>query len=349
MKLQNVLGLSKRTAIVLLILVGGGFIFSVRSILSPFVVGVVGAYFLNHPVTYLQKYRIPRGLSSFLLVFGTISFVVWMIVEAIPFLQGEIAILSKGGKNIIDSLFSWIEPYKHYFPQFQLEQIKQQLGSRVQDIIVASLRSLTHVIGTGFAIANSIAMTIFCAFIMFYITKDFERFSEGFSHLIPLKYLETAKSQGIRINQALSNYAKGQMEVCLLLFCLYTLSLLLVGFPRPFFIGALAGFLAFIPYVGFLFNLLLALTIAYGHSVSCLVIFCIFLVLYILDSYVFTPRLVGKAIGLHPIWILFVLMVGFVWFGLTGVILALPASAILSQFAKQYWIFYKSRINKWIL
>jgi predicted PurR-regulated permease PerM len=114
---------------------------------------------------------------------------------------------------------------------------------------------------------------------------------------------------------------------------LYSVSLSLIGFEEAIFVGLLTGFLAFIPYLGALIGLLLALILGFLHFTGWLhiiLILIIFAIINFVEGNFLTPKLIGKKVGLHPIWIIFSLLAFGTWFGFLGVIIALPFAASMS-------------------
>lgn len=131
----------------------------------------------------------------------------------------------------------------------------------------------------------------------------------------------------------LAQYLRGQLLVMLLLAAYYSIALAIAGFDVALPVGMLTGLLVFIPYVGFGFGLLLAIIAAVlqfdgWHGLAAVAI--VYGAGQFIESFYLTPRLVGERIGLHPLTVIFALLAFGQLFGFVGILLALPASAILS-------------------
>jgi len=148
------------------------------------------------------------------------------------------------------------------------------------------------------------------------------------------------------IDQVLAKFIRGQGLVCLTLSIFYGIGLFLVGMKFGIILGIFAGVISFIPFVGaFLgggFTLILGFT-QFGMSFELLTLLLIFVFGQLFESYYLTPKFVGDAIGLNPIWVLFSLLTGAHLAGFVGVLISLPLAAILGVIMRFY--FFKV-INK---
>jgi predicted PurR-regulated permease PerM len=122
------------------------------------------------------------------------------------------------------------------------------------------------------------------------------------------------------------------MTVGLLLAVIYSVGLTMVGLDFGLLVGILTGLLSFIPYFGMFIGLLTASAISFfqfGDLVSILLVVVVFVLGQIIESVFLTPKLVGGAVGLHSVWVIFSLMAGGALFGFIGVLLAVPFAAII--------------------
>jgi predicted PurR-regulated permease PerM len=118
--------------------------------------------------------------------------------------------------------------------------------------------------------------------------------------------------------------------VCLLLGAIYAVGLTVAGLEFGLVIGLLAGLLSFIPFVGTIFGFVASLGLAvvqFDDWVRIAIVAGIFVVGQVLEGNIFTPRLVGDKVGLHPVWVIFALLAGGALFGFVGILLAVPVAA----------------------
>ena len=143
------------------------------------------------------------------------------------------------------------------------------------------------------------------------------------------------------IDDILSKFLRGQGLVCLVLSIIYSIGLLLIGLKFGVLLGICAGIISFVPYLGPFIGGGLAIVLGFlefGISSQLIFIFAIFIFGQLFESYYLTPKLVGEAIKLNPIWIIFALMTGAYLSGFTGVLIALPIAATLGVVVRHYFL-----------
>jgi predicted PurR-regulated permease PerM len=144
-------------------------------------------------------------------------------------------------------------------------------------------------------------------------------------------------------DEVLSAFFRGQLLVMLSVFIIYGFGLTLVGLKVGFIIGLIGGLFSIVPYLGSIFvvtsSTLYAL-VQFGTLSSLLGVWSVYLIGQTLESWVLTPYFVGHRIGLHPVVIIFAIMAGGALFGFFGILVALPAAAlikVLLRFFKQQY------------
>ena len=158
-----------------------------------------------------------------------------------------------------------------------------------------------------------------------------------FYALLPRDYSHTIREQLNEIDVTLSGFIRGQTNICLLMACYYGILLSLVGINFGLLIGVLSGLVLFIPFVGFLSSFIFTVIVTMlqfpdgGRLIAVLVIFGIGAVL---ENSVLTPRLVGRNVGLHPLWIIFGMLSGAALFGFVGILISVPVTAVIGVLAR---------------
>jgi predicted PurR-regulated permease PerM len=146
------------------------------------------------------------------------------------------------------------------------------------------------------------------------------------------------------MDAAISGFVRGQALVCLILGIFYCTSLILLGLHFALLIGIVAAILSFAPYVGTVVGFLLATGVAVAQFwpdwTTILIVGGIFIVGQLIEGNVLQPYLVGKKIGLHPVWLMFALLAFAYLFGFVGLLVAVPVAAaigVLTRFLlRQY-------------
>ena len=156
---------------------------------------------------------------------------------------------------------------------------------------------------------------------------------------------DTVRQLAREIDAAIAGFVRGQTAVCLILGSFYAVALTLSGLNFGLLIGLISGLITFIPYVGSMTGLILALGVAVAQFwpdySSILMVLGIFLVGQFLEGNLLAPKLVGESVGLHPVWLIFALLAFGYLFGFVGLLVAVPLAAtigVLARFALQRYL-----------
>jgi predicted PurR-regulated permease PerM len=166
----------------------------------------------------------------------------------------------------------------------------------------------------------------------FYLLRDWNKIIEKLRQWVPSAYRSGVTGIARSVDDVLGKFLRGQVIVMLSLSVIYGAGLLLVGIDFAILIAVVSGLLSFVPFLGTATGLLMALlsvlseTATWFHAGQVILVFAIG---QFIEGNYLTPRLVGDKVGLHPVVVIFALAAGAQLFGLTGLLLALPGSAIL--------------------
>ena len=182
------------------------------------------------------------------------------------------------------------------------------------------------------------------AYELFYLLVDWDDMIATIDGWVPREHVETVRALGRDINTAMAGFIRGQGTVCLALGFFYAVALSMAGLKFGLAIGLLAGALTFIPYAGALIGGVLAIGVAlvqfWPELWSIALVGAIFAAGQFLEGNFLSPKLVGKSVGLHPVWLMFALFAFGYAFGFVGLLLAVPmaaAAGVLVRFGlRQY-------------
>jgi predicted PurR-regulated permease PerM len=181
--------------------------------------------------------------------------------------------------------------------------------------------------------------------VVFYLIIQWEDFFKKMSPMIPPRWLGQTKQILSEIDELLSQYLRGQLLVIAVLSIYYSMGLYFLGVTGAIALGLFTGLAIFIPYIGYGVALILALLSALLQAetgVSILAVLALYIVGQTIESFFLTPQLVGEKIGLHPVLVVFALILFGGWFGFFGILLALPMSAIVLVLGRHLMTFYKN-------
>ena len=333
-------------AISLAVLVFALWVFS--PILLPFIAGLVLAYFLDPVADALQRFGLSRLASALLIVIVSLLALVLSLVILAPVVTDQVGRFAGDLPSLIDSLTL---RFNEFAPQWIKDAVARsgadvqgavsQFAGKAAEWILSVLKTL---LSGGLALVNLVSLLVVTPIVAFYLLIDWDDMIATVDGWVPREHVETVRELGREINTAMAGFIRGQGTVCLLLGGFYAVALSLAGLKFGLAIGLLAGALTFIPYAGALIGGVLAIGIAlvqfwpdYG---SIALVVAIFVAGQFLEGNFLSPKLVGRSVGLHPVWLMFALFAFGYAFGFVGLLLAVPlaaAAGVLVRFAlKQY-------------
>lgn len=307
----------------------------IAPILSPFLFAGILAYICLPPVDRLAR-RLPRGLAVaivllfLLLVLGTLALIILPMVEKqfASFLQRLPEYLDWGRSAILP----WIAKNLGVEIHLDLEHAKKMLSESLRTDSDVLRKLLPGISTGGAALVGFFTAVLLVPVVLFYFLRDWHAIMTRIDNLIPRKFHGGTVAIAAEIDRVLGEFLRGQISVMLIMAVYYVIALWIAGLEYALPIGILSGLLVFVPYLGALVGLLLGTLAGFNQfsSVFDLIgVWVAFGVGQLLEGMLVTPWLVGDRIGLHPVAVIFALMVFGHLFGFFGVLLALPASAVL--------------------
>jgi len=319
-----------------------------RPVLFPFLAGLTIAYFLEPAVSALQKHKIRRWFGALIALSGFLFVVVLIVLLLWPMISTQGQVLAYALPEYIavlrEKYLPWVQSWLSRFSPEDVEKIRAAATQSTGDAFGFLGKALQRIVDGSFVLIDVLALSILTPVTAYYVLRDWDKLTRTVDHLIPRRHYDVIRGQLAEINRTLSGFLRGQAIVCVALGAYYSLGLLANGLQYGPTVGIIAGILTIIPYVGTLFgwvtSVLLACVQFEGDWVRIGLVFSVFLIGQFLEGYLLTPRLVGKRVGLHPIWILFALIAGIRLMGFTGALIAVPTAAVigvLTRFGiKQY-------------
>lgn len=316
-------------------------LYALGPVLTPFIAAAILAYALNGGVDYLDQRRvgrlpIPRALAVVLVMLLFLSAVSALVLIVIPVLQIEIPLLLAQIPAFLVRLDKVLTPrLQEMGIRIKLDgsgirgMLTQQFAAGGDEIWTTVLSSAR--IG-GTRVLGWLATLILIPVVLFYLLLDWHNMLRKISGAVPRRWVANTVSMAQEVNVLLAQYLRGQLLVMLVLAAYYSIGLTIAGFDVALPVGILTGLLVFIPYLGFGLGLILALIAAvlqFSDWSGLIAVAVIYGLGQVIEGFFLTPRLVGERIGLNPLAVIFALLAFGQLFGFVGVLLALPASAVL--------------------
>ena len=317
-------------------------------ILLPFLAGFVLAYFLDPIADRLQSWGLSRLMAALLIVIVALFLLVTALVIFVPMLVDQIGRFAGELPALVQSFSIRLNEWA---PAWMKDAVSKsgadiqgsitQFAGNAADWILSVLKTL---LSGGLALVNLVSLLVVTPIVAFYMLVDWDRMIDTIDSWVPRDYVNTVRELGRDVNAAMAGFIRGQGTVCLQLGIFYAAGLSFAGLKFGLAIGLLAGALTFIPYAGAMTGGVLAIGVAlfqfWPDYWSIGVVVAIFAVGQFLEGNFLSPKLVGKSIGLHPVWLMFALFAFGYAFGFVGLLLAVPMAAavgVLVRFGlKQY-------------
>jgi predicted PurR-regulated permease PerM len=308
----------------------------IKSILLPFVVGMLAAYFLDPAVRKLRSWKWSRSTSAAVITITFFTIAAAIFVLLVPLVSHQLSILihdlpayaqgmqSKYGKTV--------EGYLSQLSPDEVDTIRDTMAHFSGTFAQEGSAFATQLVQSGLAFLNIVLLIFITPVVVFYLLRDWDKVVKRFDDLLPRDQEKTIMSQLHEIDRILSGFIRGQTNVCLIMAAYYGVLLPLAQLKFGLVIGLLTGFMLFIPFVGFVtgcaFGMITAL-FQFDSSGHVIAVACIYLVGMVLENSVVVPRLVGDKVELHPLWVIFGMLAGGALFGFVGVLIAVPLTAVM--------------------
>jgi predicted PurR-regulated permease PerM len=323
-----------------------GLLWLLSPILLPFVVGMAIAYLLDPLANRLTKRGMSRLVAALIILGGFVLAFALLLIIVAPLLAKQFASFIDNAPGYVQRLQSLLSDPAHPWLKRIVGDHLVGADKSVGDVMNQAIGYLTAVLASvwakGTALISILSLVVVTPVVAFYLICDWDRMVRSIDRLIPLEQRDTVRSLAREINKTISAYVHGQSGVCLILGSYYAVGLTLAGLSFGLLIGVISGLVSFIPYVGSLTALVLSLAVGVAQFfpdwTRILIIAGIVLFGQFIEGNVLSPKLVGKSVGLHPVWLMFALFAFSYLFGFVGLLLAVPlaaAAGVLTRFALQ--------------
>jgi predicted PurR-regulated permease PerM len=316
-------------------------------ILLPFVAGLAIAYLLTPLTDRLERMGLHRLAAALIIITLVVLVIILAILLIAPILGGQLS-------SFIDNIPGYVTKLRSLVTDPSNPWIQKIVGSgigsdkTISDLLTQGAGYLTTLLKSlwsgGRALISLFSLIVVTPVVAFYLIYDWHRMIRTVDSWVPLHQRETVRALARETDAAIAGFVRGQSAVCLILGSFYAIALTFSGLNFGLLIGLISGLITFIPYVGSMTGLILALGVAvaqfWPQYSSILIVLGIFLVGQFLEGNVLSPKLVGGSVGLHPVWLIFALLAFGYLFGFVGLLVAVPLAAtigVLCRFAlKRY-------------
>ncbi|WP_029066420.1 AI-2E family transporter [Labrenzia sp. DG1229] len=324
------------------LLVSCVFLYIFSGVLLPFVAGMAVAYLLDPVCDRLENLGMSRLWATLTILLSFIFVLALFFVLLLPVLGNQLAAFLENFPDLVRRLQALLA---EYFPA----NLASLAGLSPEDL----QSSMTDLLGQGASFIGKLAQSIWSGgqallsilslfvitpVVAFYLLLDWDRMVERIDSWIPRDHLGEIRDLAKEMDGAVAGFVRGQVSVCVILGFFYAVSLALVGLNFGLLIGMAAGLVSFIPFVGAALGFVLSVGVAlvqfWPDWPWILVVGAVFAVGQFLEGNVLQPKLVGESTGLHPVTLMFALFAFGYLFGFVGMLIAVPAAAMIGVLAR---------------
>jgi hypothetical protein len=318
----------------------------VSSIITPIVVAYIFYYILNPLVNFFSK-KVSRFSASLLAILVGVVTVLIVIIGVVP-------IIVEQTQNLITSLPRYIEIVKGYletysdnaYVQVVVEYVNTNLNvTKISERLVRIATSIAQ--GVVSSISSTASVLVTMPFVLFFLLKDASKFNKFVIGLLPSK-LERSVSETIdEIDEKVGSYIQGQMLVSLCIGIMLFIGYNVIGLHYAFSLATIAAFLSIVPYLGPVIAITPAMLVAASTSwVMVVKMLVVWGVVQFLEGNIVSPNIMGRSMNMHPLTVIFVILIGVNISGVVGAILGIPVYSILKVLIVRLLLSLKERYNK---
>lgn len=303
------------------------------AVLKPFIIAAVISYLLNPIVKAFEKRGIKRIFGVLIVYLIFISMIMLLSFVLVPKLIKEIGVLASNIPQYSTQMQDLLKKFQDGYMNSSLpESFKDVLDENIlmlQSLII----NLLHNIANGIIeIFSQLFNIIIVPVITFYMLKDADYFKNQFILMIPktkrMKLIVLLRD----IDNVFGKYIRGQIIIASFVGIFTTIALVLIDVKYAFVLGIFAGIANIIPYfgpfIGIVPTILFALLDSTGKALYAA---GAFILIQQIESGFLTPKIIGRSVGIHPIYVIMSLIAGGKLFGVIGLIVAVPTLAAIKM------------------
>ncbi|HAA5830601.1 TPA_asm: AI-2E family transporter [Listeria monocytogenes] len=318
-----------------------------KTVAAPIILAGISYYLFNPIIDWLEKHKWKRGWAIALLYLVIIGLLILLFSFVIPAVKDQIVSLFKSFPGYWGQI---TQKFDEFSRSSLFDQIKDKLNTNMSDImktlstkgtsvINSAISSIGSIVGTVTEVVLAIVTT---PLVLFYLLKDGKKLPDFLLKMLPVNGRAHTRQVLGEANHQISSYIRGQIIVSLCIGILLFIGYLIIGLPYALTLAIIAACTSIVPYLGPAIAITPAIIIAIVTSpwllIKLIIVWC---VVQLLEGKFISPQVMGKTLKVHPITILFVILVAGNLFGVLGVIFAVPGYAVLKVIVTHVFIWFK--------
>lgn len=319
----------------------------VKTIVLPILLSGIAFYLLNPIVNFLEKKKIPRIYSIFLIFLLIIGVLIGVIMIVIPLLRTQLLHFFENFPSYIRTIEQELEQNlgKDIIQQFRdatsvnTDELVNSFSQRAMAVLQQTWSGIGGVLS---AVKNVVLAIIMLPFILFYLLKDGRKLPSYMVYFLPTKLRTETLVVLKEANDKISSYIRGQIIVSLCIGVLLYIGYQIIGLDYSLILAIAAACTAIVPFLGPAIAITPAIIVAAVTSpLMLLKMIVVWTVVQLVEGKLISPQIMGKSLSIHPITIIFVILTSGNLFGVVGVVLAVPGYAVIKVFLTHIFKWFK--------
>ncbi len=330
------------------------FVRDTLDILTPFAIAFALSYLFDPLVTKLERKGVARLLSVSVIVVLSLSLFAVALIYSVPRIINELRNLLAFVMEIPPRVAEWLNSEgasifaksKSDAAKIQ-EYLNTEIPLRMEKFTFSLLNGILNFVQTMPSRIGKVIYLILTPFLFFYILKDFTKVKRWIKELLPIETSWVVQEYVDRIDEIIAGFFRGQFIVCTIVGVLTSIVLILMDIDYALLLGILAGALNIVTYVGLAITLFVGMLVGITSPhpfITCAKIFVAIEGVRLIESSILAPRIVGDRVGLHPVWVIFSILIFAHFLGVVGLIIAVPVAATIKIFISAYMHTYRRKI-----
>ncbi|GGA41622.1 AI-2E family transporter [Paenibacillus physcomitrellae] len=319
-----------------------GLVYSfLKAVLAPFLIAIIISYVLNPIVKMLNSRKVPRTMAVLLIYAVFLTSLTVILMNMIPMFIEQLGEL---GEHLPEFTMHTQQIMNKWDNPMLPQGIRMGMNNwfyQAEQRLAAGISGFLDNIGTTIGVMFN---AFIIPFLIFYMLKDFEVFERMLIRCLPKSHRKSIVGLLKEIDEALGNYVRGQFLVCVIIGVLAYAGYMIIGMPYALLFAGVVAVCNIIPYLGPFLGAAPAALVATTISWK-MVLFVVIvnMACQIIESNIISPQVVGRTLHLHPMFIIFALLVGGEIGGIPGLILAVPFFAVIKVVIQHFYAYYIRR------
>jgi predicted PurR-regulated permease PerM len=313
------------------------FVYQVRAVMLVLLLTLLFSVIISRPVDYLARKGLGRGLGT-LIVLGTLTFALALVGIALgSVVENQAQQLVEDLPTLLSNAQIFIEGMQSRFGLDISLPDSQQLLDSARNFLSSGAFSTFVSVGAG--VANVVSLAVVVLISTVFMVASPAPLVNGFVALFPAGQRERVREILEKMYRNVQRWFLGQLASMTIIGLLFTIALSVIGVPFALLLGILSGLLAFIPFVGPAISVIPPILLALAEEpISALWVILAYAGIQFVEGNIVQPVVMSRAVSLHPVIIVFALLIMGTLFGFIGVLLAIPLVAALHVLMHELWV-----------